>query len=356
MAGAGSGKTRVLTRRIAHLLATGDAAPWEILAITFTNKAADEMRRRVVELVGPRAERMWVSTFHSACLRILRSHADRLGYRSGFTVYDDTDSRRLVELVMTELGLDTKRLPPRAVAAVIGQAKAELRRREALRRGVGDGSDPFRRRIADVYLEYQQRLVAANAMDFDDLLLQAVRLLRSAATTSVAAYQQRFRHILVDEYQDTNRAQNELVLLLGSGARQRLRGRRRRPVGLRASGAPTCATSCSSRRPSPTTTVVLEQNYRSTQTILDAANAVIANNLARRAQAALHRGGPGRADPPLPGRGRARRGGRGWRPRSGRLRETPRRSPTATWPSSTAPTPRAGCSRRSWCGRPSPTR
>ncbi len=214
VAGAGSGKTRVLTRRIAHLLATGDAAPWEVLAITFTNKAADEMRRRVVELVGPRAERMWVSTFHSACLRLLRSHADRLGYRSGFTVYDDTDSRRMVEIVMSELGLDTKRLPPRSVAAVIGQAKGELVDEGRFAEESGNGSDPFRRRIADVYLEYQRRLVAANAMDFDDLLLQAVRLLRTCEDVR-AAYQQRFRHILVDEYQDTNRAQNELVVLLG---------------------------------------------------------------------------------------------------------------------------------------------
>ena len=151
VAGAGSGKTRVLTRRIAHLLATGDAAPWQILAITFTNKAADEMRRRVVELVGPRAERMWVSTFHSACLRILRSHAVRLGYRPGFTVYDDTDSRRLVELVMAELGLDTKRLPPRSVAAVISEAKSELIDFESFRAAAADEPDPFRRRIADVY-------------------------------------------------------------------------------------------------------------------------------------------------------------------------------------------------------------
>ena len=136
VAGAGSGKTRVLTRRIAHLLATGDAAPWEILAITFTNKAADEMRRRVVDLVGKRAERMWVSTFHSACLRILRSHATRLGYQRAFTVYDDTDSRRLIEIISAELGLDTKKLPPRSIAAVIGQAKAELVGRSRVRRGV----------------------------------------------------------------------------------------------------------------------------------------------------------------------------------------------------------------------------
>ena len=214
VAGAGSGKTRVLTRRIAHLLATGDALPWEILAITFTNKAADEMRRRVVELVGPEARRMWVSTFHSACLRMLRSHADRLGYRSSFTVYDDADSLRLIEIVAAELDIDTKQLPPRSVAAVIGQAKAELIDAAQYREQAGYGGDPFARRIADVYAVYQQRLLAANAMDFDDLLLQAVRLLKTCDDVR-RGYQERFVHVLVDEYQDTNRAQHELVALIG---------------------------------------------------------------------------------------------------------------------------------------------
>ena len=151
IAGAGSGKTRVLTRRIAHLLATGDAPPWGILAITFTNKAADEMRRRVAELVGPPAEKMWVSTFHSACLRILRANADRLGYRSAFTVYDDTDSRRLIEMITAELGFDQKRLPSRAVQGVISQAKSELVDFETFREDARSGPDPFRKRIADVY-------------------------------------------------------------------------------------------------------------------------------------------------------------------------------------------------------------
>ncbi|HUC05842.1 MAG TPA: UvrD-helicase domain-containing protein, partial [Acidimicrobiales bacterium] len=214
VAGAGSGKTRVLTRRIAHLLATGDARPWGILAITFTNKAADEMRKRVVELVGPRAEKMWVSTFHSASLRILRSHADRLGYRSQFTVYDDTDSRRLIEMIVAELGLDTKRLPPRSIAAVISQAKAELIDFETFREDARAQPDPFRRRIGDVYAEYQQRLHAANALDFDDLLMVTANLLQACDDVR-QAYQERFSHILVDEFQDTNHAQNEIVRLLG---------------------------------------------------------------------------------------------------------------------------------------------
>ena len=281
VAGAGSGKTRVLTRRIAHLLATGDALPWEILAITFTNKAADEMRRRVVELVGPQAQRMWVSTFHSACLRMLRSHAARLGYRSSFTIYDAADSLRLVEIVAAELDIDTKRLPPRSVAAVISQAKAELIDATQFRQESGYGGDPFQRRIADVYAVYQERLLAANAMDFDDLLLQAVRLLQTCDDVR-HGYQERFAHVLVDEYQDTNRAQHELVALLakergnvcvvGDGDQSIYRWR----------GADVTNILDFEKTFPDATTVLLEQNYRSTQTILDAANAVIANNASRR--------------------------------------------------------------------------
>jgi len=280
VAGAGSGKTRVLTRRIAHLLANRDAAPWEILAITFTNKAADEMRRRVVDLVGPRAEKMWISTFHSACLRILRSHAVRLGYQSSFTVYDDTDSRRLIEIVMSELGLDTKRLAPRAVAAVIGQAKAELVDVESFRADASD-ADPYHRRIADVYGEYQQRLLAANAMDFDDLLMLAVTVLGSFDDVR-RAYQLRFKHILVDEYQDTNKAQNEMVILLGAGhGNVSVVGDSDQSVySFRAADI---RNILDFERAFPAaTSILLEQNYRSTQTILDAANAVIANNQQRK--------------------------------------------------------------------------
>jgi DNA helicase-2/ATP-dependent DNA helicase PcrA len=280
VAGAGSGKTRVLTRRIGHLLATGDAPPWGILAITFTNKAAGEMRHRVAELVGPRAEKMWVSTFHSSCLRILRSHAHRLGYRPSFTVYDDTDTRRLIEMIVAEMGLDTKRLPPRTVAAVIGQAKSELIDFETFRESARSGPDPFQRKIADVYAEYQQRLLAANALDFDDLLMVTANLLQACDDVR-EAYQERFSQILVDEFQDTNHAQNEIIMLLGQAhgnvcvvgdsdqSVYKWRGADIRNILEFERAFPTA------------TTIVLEQNFRSTQTILSVANAVIANNLGR---------------------------------------------------------------------------
>jgi DNA helicase-2/ATP-dependent DNA helicase PcrA len=280
VAGAGSGKTRVLTRRIAHLLANRDAAPFQILAITFTNKAADEMRRRVVDVVGPRANRMWVSTFHSACLRILRSHAVRLGYKPTFTVYDDTDSRRLIEIVMSELGIDAKRIPPRSVAAMIGQAKAELINVEAFAAKTFSHRDPYGRRVADVYAEYQRRLLGANAMDFDDLLMQAVVVLATCDDVR-KAYQERFTHIFVDEYQDTNKAQNELVLLLGRdhGNVTVVGDSDQSVYSFRAADI---SNILDFEKAFPNaTTVLLEQNYRSTQTILDAANAVISNNMAR---------------------------------------------------------------------------
>ena len=281
VAGAGSGKTRVLTHRIAYLVAERGVSPFEILAITFTNKAADEMKHRVAVLVGPVAERMWVSTFHSACVRILRRDAGRLGFKSSFTIYDEADANRLTGYVLRDLGIDTKKFPPRSVHAVISQAKNELM-------GVGAYRDNARtiyeRRIAEVYREYQQRLLAANALDFDDLLVSTVRLLQSHSDV-LDHYRQRFRHILVDEFQDTNRAQNELVLLLGREHRNvcvvgdsdqsvyRFRGADIRNILEFESAFPDA------------TAVVLEQNYRSTSTILDAANAVIANNLVRKPKA-----------------------------------------------------------------------
>ncbi|MEO6120897.1 MAG: DNA helicase PcrA [Acidimicrobiales bacterium] len=281
VAGAGSGKTRVLTRRVAHLVVERGVSPFAILAITFTNKAADEMKQRVAALVGPVAERMWVSTFHSACVRILRRDAARLGYRSSFTIYDQSDAHRLTGYVLRDLDLDPKKLPPRAVHNVISTAKNELVGVEAFAERARSAHD---RHVADVYREYQQRLRAASAMDFDDLLMVAVELLR-AEPDVLAHYRERFRHILVDEYQDTNRAQNELVVLLGGEHRNvcvvgdsdqsvyRFRGADIRNILEFEDAFP------------ESTTVVLEQNYRSTQTILDAANAVIANNVARKPKA-----------------------------------------------------------------------
>jgi DNA helicase-2/ATP-dependent DNA helicase PcrA len=278
VAGAGSGKTRVLTNRIAWLIADQGVSPFEILAITFTNKAADEMRRRVVALIGPVAQRMWISTFHSACVRILRRDATRLGYKSSFTIYDQADAVRLTGYVIRDLALDAKKFPARAIHAAISTAKNDLVDFEAYARRAGS---PTERRIAEVYKEYQQRLVAASAMDFDDLLFVAVDLLR-AFPEVLTSYQQRFRHILVDEYQDTNAAQNELVLLLAQGHHNatvvgdsdqsiyRFRGADIRNILEFEEAFPDA------------TVIALEQNYRSTQTILDAANAVIANNTRRK--------------------------------------------------------------------------
>jgi DNA helicase II / ATP-dependent DNA helicase PcrA len=281
VAGAGSGKTRVLTHRVAHLVRERGVSPFAILAITFTNKAADEMKARVGALVGPVAERMWVSTFHSACVRILRRDGGRLGYRSSFTIYDEADANRLTGYVLRDLNLDTKKFPPRSVHGVISAAKNELVDAEAY---AARARTVYERRIADVYAEYQKRLRAASAMDFDDLLTVTVELLRKHPDVA-DHYQQRFSHILVDEYQDTNRAQNELVLLLG---------RRHRNVCVVGDsdqsvyafrGADIRNILEFEEAYQDATTIVLEQNYRSTQTILDAANAVIANNAMRKPKA-----------------------------------------------------------------------
>jgi DNA helicase-2/ATP-dependent DNA helicase PcrA len=278
VAGAGSGKTRVLTHRIAHLIRDQGVSPFEILAITFTNKAADEMKSRVAALVGPVAEKMWVSTFHSACVRILRRDADKLGFPRQFTIYDQADANRLTGYVIRDLGLDTKRFPPRSVHASISAAKNDGLDAEAYALRAGN---LFERKIAEVFTEYQSRLQRAGSMDFDDLLGQALRLLREHPDV-LRHYQQRFKHILVDEYQDTNRVQNDLVLLLAADHRNiavvgdqdqsiyAFRGADMRNIVEFEGAFP------------DTTVVLLEQNYRSTQTILDAANAVIANNAARK--------------------------------------------------------------------------
>jgi DNA helicase-2/ATP-dependent DNA helicase PcrA len=249
VAGAGSGKTRVLTRRIGRLLAEG-VHPQRILAITFTNKAADEMRGRVRELVGPRADAMWISTFHSMCVRILRREASATSWRSGFSIYDDGDSRRLIEHILEDLGVDQKRFPARAVAGAISQAKAEMRSASEY---AERAYTIYEERIAQVFSEYERRLIAANAMDFDDLLSETVRLLRRDEDVR-ERYQERFLHLLVDEYQDTNRAQNELVVHLGgrwaAGATSASWGT---PTSRSTvSGAPRCGTCSTFSTPSPT--------------------------------------------------------------------------------------------------------
>jgi DNA helicase-2/ATP-dependent DNA helicase PcrA len=278
IAGAGSGKTRVLTHRIAHLMRNQGVSPFEILAITFTNKAADEMKQRVGKLVGPVAQKMWVSTFHAACVRILRRDAGALGFPSSFTIYDQADAVRLTGYVVRDLNLDSKKFPPRSVHATISAAK-----NEGL--GVTEYSDRARviyeRKIADVYREYQARLLRAGAMDFDDLLSNTVNLFRQQPGV-LEHYQQRFQHVLVDEYQDTNPVQNDLVLLLGAVHRNVC------VVGdadqsIYSFRAADIRNILEFETAFPDATViVLEQNYRSTQTILDAANAVIANNFGRK--------------------------------------------------------------------------
>jgi DNA helicase-2/ATP-dependent DNA helicase PcrA len=281
IAGAGSGKTRVLTRRIAHLLATGDARPYEIMAITFTNKAADEMRRRVVELVGPEADRMWVSTFHSACLRMLRAHADVLGYERGFTIYDAGDADTAVERIMKELNLDLKRLPPRSVSAAISAAKNEMI--SPARYSDLYGDDPQRRRIAEIFQLYEKRLRTANAMDFDDLLVNAVSMMR-ADERVLQSYQERFHYLLVDEFQDTNGVQNELVMMLAAEHRNLCVVGDSDQSIYRFRAADVRNILQFEQRFPDAAVILLEQNFRSTQTILDAANAVIAKNASRHAK------------------------------------------------------------------------
>ena len=277
VAGAGSGKTKVLTTRIARLIEDG-VSPFEILAITFTNKAAQEMKHRVGALVGPVAEKMWVSTFHSACVRILRRDAHHLGFPSSFTIYDQSDAQRLVGYVIRDLGLDSKRFAPRAIHATISSVKNEDVGPEEYS---ARADNIFERKIADIYREYQARLLKAGAMDFDDLLRNVVELFRREPSV-LEHYRRRFRHILVDEYQDTNRVQNEMILQLAGDHRNvcvvgdgdqsiyKFRGADMRNI-LEFENAF-----------DGVSTVVLTQNYRSTQTILDAANSVIENNLSRK--------------------------------------------------------------------------
>jgi DNA helicase-2/ATP-dependent DNA helicase PcrA len=278
VAGAGSGKTRVLTRRVAHLIRDHDVSPFAVLAITFTNKAAGEMKERVADLVGPVAHNMWVSTFHSACARILRREAHRLGYRSAFSIYDSADSLRLTTMCVRDLDLDPKRFPPRNIRATISNAKNELIDYESYQHQ-GDGF--YHEKVADVYRLYQQRMVEASAMDFDDLLMLTVELFQ-AFPDVLAHYQERFRYVLVDEYQDTNHAQYVLVNLLAQQHHNVcVVGDQDQSVyGFR--GADVRNIVAFEKDYPDAKVVMLEQNYRSTEIILDAANAVISNNMARK--------------------------------------------------------------------------
>ena len=284
VAGAGSGKTRVLTRRVAYLLAERNVQPPEVLAITFTNKAAGEMRHRVEELVGARARAMLVSTFHSACVRFLRKDAQRLGYTSSFTIYDAGDALRLVTMVMRDLDMDAKRVTPRTILNAISNAKNELIDDETY---LERATTPFERQVAEVYRDYQRRLRAANAMDFDDLIMNTVTLLQVFPDVA-EHYRRRFRHILVDEYQDTNHAQYMLVKELVGTETDGIPPAELCVVGdadqsIYAFRGATIRNIEEFERDYPhAKTVMLEQNYRSTQNILTAANAVIARNQGRR--------------------------------------------------------------------------
>ncbi|MEV0112210.1 DNA helicase PcrA [Streptomyces sp. NPDC050844] len=288
VAGAGSGKTRVLTHRIAHLLAERHVHPGQILAITFTNKAAGEMKERVEQLVGPRANAMWVSTFHSACVRILRRESKKLGFTSSFSIYDAADSKRLMALVCRDLDIDPKKFPPKSFSAKVSNLKNELIDEETF---AGQAADGFEKTLAQAYAMYQSRLREANALDFDDLIMTTVHMFR--AFPDVAEhYRRRFRHVMVDEYQDTNHAQYALVreLVGPSGGEGSDVGE---PAELCVVGdadqsiyafrGATIRNILQFEEDYPNaTTILLEQNYRSTQTILTAANAVIERNESRR--------------------------------------------------------------------------
>ena len=305
VAGAGSGKTRVLTHRIAHLIGPRGVHPGSILAITFTNKAAGEMKERVAALVGPRARLMWVMTFHAACVRILRAEAKRLGFTTSFSIYDQADSQRLMTLVCRDLDLDPKRYPPRSFSAQVSNLKNELIDHETF---AARAQTHVERSLAEAYGLYQQRLRQANAMDFDDLIMTTVVLLQ-AFPEPAEHYRRRFRHVLVDEYQDTNHAQYILVRELVGGSRAAAERRTVDGDLVRAgTDAPdvepaelcvvgdadqsiyafrgaTIRNILQFEQDYPNaTTILLEQNYRSTQTILTAANAVISRNSDRKAK------------------------------------------------------------------------
>ena len=282
LAGAGSGKTRVLTHRIAYLIDELGVRPWNILAITFTNKAAGEMRERVDGLVGFGSDQIWVSTFHSACVRILRRHIDKLGYGNDFTIYDTDDQKTLMKDICKSLNIDTKVYKEKSLLGAISSAKDEL---VSVREYEQEAISDFGKAVyAKAYREYQERLQKNNALDFDDIIVKTVELFQNCPEI-LDSYQERFHYIMVDEYQDTNTAQFELVKLLAQKYRNlcvvgdddqsiyKFRGANIRNI-------------LDFEKYFPETAVIrLEQNYRSTQMILDAANAVIQNNLRRKSKA-----------------------------------------------------------------------
>jgi DNA helicase-2/ATP-dependent DNA helicase PcrA len=278
VAGAGSGKTRVLTHRIAYLLAERGVAPTAVLAITFTNKAASEMRERLHRLVGPVVKAMWVSTFHSACVRILRRSGAALGYASNFTIYDEGDAERLMTVVTRDLDVNPKRFPPRQLRAAVSNAKNALLDPDAY---ADRPLNWFEKKVAEAYRLYQRRLEEANALDFDDLIMQTVRLFAEHPEV-LAEYAARFRYVLVDEFQDTNVAQYELLKLLTRESRN-LSVVGDGDQSIYAFRGATVRNILDFEADYPDAEVILlEQNYRSTQTILSAANAVIANNFERK--------------------------------------------------------------------------
>ncbi len=281
VAGAGSGKTAVLTRRIAYLLTQRGVAPWQILAITFTNKAAAEMKERVSSLIGPQAERMWVATFHSVCVRILRQQAQLVpGLNTNFTIYDSDDSRRLLTMIAKDMNLDLKKFSARTLANAISNLKNELIDPDQASASAQTTKNPFETTVAEVYVEYQKRLRESNALDFDDLIGEVVRIFKQHPQVT-DYYRRRFRHVLVDEYQDTNHAQYELVhTLVGEGPdAPELAVVGDSDQSIYAFRGATIRNIEEFERDYPAAkTILLEQNYRSTQNILEAANAVISQN------------------------------------------------------------------------------
>ena len=283
LAGAGSGKTRVLTHRTAYLIEEKGVNPYNIMAITFTNKAAGEMRERIDALVGYGSESIWVSTFHSTCVRILRRHIDRIGYDTNFTIYDSDDSKSVMKEICKRLNIDTKIYKERSLLAAISSAKDELVSPTQFALQAAASSDFAKKKQAQVYQEYQAALQKNNALDFDDLIVKTVELLQTDPEV-LAYYQERFRYIMVDEYQDTNTAQFELIrLLAGKYKNLCVVGDDDQSI-YKFRGANIYNILNFEKHFPDAVTIKLEQNYRSTQNILNAANSVIANNVGRKAK------------------------------------------------------------------------